>query len=58
MTGRQIGDRLIAEAERNLAIIVLSATSETYEVQGRGELQLGEFSCYDIFIMYEFDVIM
>ncbi|XP_051135796.1 uncharacterized protein LOC127254626 [Andrographis paniculata] len=41
LTGRQIGDRLMAEAERNLAINVLSGTSDSYEVQGRGELQLG-----------------
>ncbi|KAL3632293.1 hypothetical protein CASFOL_025277 [Castilleja foliolosa] len=41
LTGRQIGDRLMAEAERNLAINVLPSKSESYEVQGRGELQLG-----------------
>ncbi|GFP78769.1 GTP-binding protein typa/bipa homolog [Phtheirospermum japonicum] len=41
LTGRQIGDRLMAEAERNLAINVLPSMSESYEVQGRGELQLG-----------------
>ncbi|KAL3848809.1 hypothetical protein ACJIZ3_010691 [Penstemon smallii] len=41
LTGRQIGDRLIAEAERNLAINVLPGMSDSYEVQGRGELQLG-----------------
>ncbi|KAG8386833.1 hypothetical protein BUALT_Bualt03G0190200 [Buddleja alternifolia] len=41
LTGKQIGDRLIAEAERNLAINVLPGMSESYEVQGRGELQLG-----------------
>ncbi|KAL3821434.1 hypothetical protein ACJIZ3_007339 [Penstemon smallii] len=41
LTGKQIGDRLMAEAERNLAINVLPGTSDSYEVQGRGELQLG-----------------
>ncbi|CAN4105023.1 unnamed protein product [Withania somnifera] len=41
LTGGKIGDRLIAESETNLAINVLPSTSESYEVQGRGELQLG-----------------
>ncbi|KMZ64040.1 hypothetical protein ZOSMA_389G00140 [Zostera marina] len=41
MTGGKIGDRLSAEAETNLAINVIPGTSESYEVQGRGELQLG-----------------
>ncbi|PIA35051.1 hypothetical protein AQUCO_03600006v1 [Aquilegia coerulea] len=41
LTGGKIGDRLMAEAETNLAINVLPALSESYEVQGRGELQLG-----------------
>ncbi|RAL41676.1 hypothetical protein DM860_008858 [Cuscuta australis] len=41
LTGGKIGDRLMAEAETNLAINVLPSTSESYEVQGRGELQLG-----------------
>ncbi|KMZ68112.1 GTP binding Elongation factor Tu family protein, partial [Zostera marina] len=41
MTGGKIGDRLTAEAETNLAINVIPGTSESYEVQGRGELQLG-----------------
>ncbi|KAI3465779.1 hypothetical protein Pfo_022442 [Paulownia fortunei] len=41
LTGRQIGDRLMAEVERNLAINVLLGMSDSYEVQGRGELQLG-----------------
>lgn len=42
MTGTKIGDRLLAEAETNLAINVLpGALSDSYEVQGRGELQLG-----------------
>ncbi|KAF9588169.1 hypothetical protein IFM89_007858 [Coptis chinensis] len=41
LTGGKIGDRLMAEAETNLAINVLPAMSDTYEVQGRGELQLG-----------------
>lgn len=31
----------MAEAETNLAINVLPGLSESYEVQGRGELQLG-----------------
>lgn len=42
MTGGKIGDRLMAEAETNLAINVIPGLSESYEVQGRGELQLGE----------------
>ncbi|KAF3774250.1 GTP-binding TypA/BipA-like protein [Nymphaea thermarum] len=41
LTGGKIGERLMAEAETNLAINVLPGISETYEVQGRGELQLG-----------------
>ncbi|KAJ3695252.1 hypothetical protein LUZ60_000629 [Juncus effusus] len=42
LTGGKIGDRLNAEAETNLAINVLPGPlSESYEVQGRGELQLG-----------------
>ncbi|KAE8076006.1 hypothetical protein FH972_014682 [Carpinus fangiana] len=41
LTGGRIGDRLTAEAETNLAINVLPGLSESYEVQGRGELQLG-----------------
>ncbi|PNT08024.1 hypothetical protein POPTR_013G123700v4 [Populus trichocarpa] len=41
LTGGKIGDRLMAEAETNLAINVLPAIGESYEVQGRGELQLG-----------------
>ncbi|MCL7030489.1 hypothetical protein MKW94_013570 [Papaver nudicaule] len=41
LTGGKIGDRLMAEAEINLAINVLPALGESYEVQGRGELQLG-----------------
>lgn len=41
LTGGKIGDRLLAEAETNLAINVIPAQSESYEVQGRGELQLG-----------------
>ena len=43
LTGGKIGDRLMAEAETNLAINVLPGLAETYEVQGRGELQLGLF---------------
>lgn len=41
LTGGKIGDRLMAESETNLAINVLPGMSETFEVQGRGELQLG-----------------
>ncbi|CAA7410165.1 unnamed protein product [Spirodela intermedia] len=42
LTGGKIGDRLMAEAETNLAINVLPGLlSDSYEVQGRGELQLG-----------------
>jgi GTP-binding protein len=42
LTGAKIGSRLMAEAETNLAINVLPGPlSESYEVQGRGELQLG-----------------
>ncbi|KAI5338388.1 hypothetical protein L3X38_017659 [Prunus dulcis] len=41
LTGGKIGDRLSAEVETNLAINVLPGLSESYEVQGRGELQLG-----------------
>ncbi|XP_020527980.1 uncharacterized protein LOC18442254 isoform X2 [Amborella trichopoda] len=41
LTGGKIGDRLVAEAETNLAINVIPGLLDTYEVQGRGELQLG-----------------
>ncbi|KAL3502709.1 hypothetical protein ACH5RR_037158 [Cinchona calisaya] len=41
LTGGKIGDRLMAEAETNLAINVIPGQSDSYEVQGRGELQLG-----------------
>ncbi|XP_074302416.1 uncharacterized protein LOC141633970 [Silene latifolia] len=41
LTGGKIGERLMAEAETNLAINVIPGLSESYEVQGRGELQLG-----------------
>ncbi|KAK9152908.1 hypothetical protein Sjap_000388 [Stephania japonica] len=41
LTGGKIGSRLTAEAETNLAINVIPGLSESYEVQGRGELQLG-----------------
>ncbi|CAM8934918.1 unnamed protein product [Rhodiola kirilowii] len=41
LTGGRIGDRLMAEAETNLAINVLPGMAESFEVQGRGELQLG-----------------
>jgi hypothetical protein len=44
LTGAKVGNRLKAEAETNLAINVLPGPlSESYEVQGRGELQLGLF---------------
>ncbi|KAL9241148.1 hypothetical protein vseg_015290 [Gypsophila vaccaria] len=41
LTGGKIGERLMAEAETNLAINVIPGLSESFEVQGRGELQLG-----------------
>ncbi|KAF7833942.1 GTP-binding protein TypA/BipA-like protein [Senna tora] len=41
LTGGRIGDRLMAEAETNIAINVLPGLSDSFEVQGRGELQLG-----------------
>ncbi len=42
LTGRMIGDRLMREAESNVAIRVTeSAEKDAYEVAGRGELQLG-----------------
>lgn len=41
LTGGKIGDRLMAESETNLAINVIPGLSESFEVQGRGELQLG-----------------
>ncbi|GAB2274757.1 hypothetical protein Dimus_009530 [Dionaea muscipula] len=41
LTGGKIGERLAAEAETNLAINVIPGISESFEVQGRGELQLG-----------------
>ncbi|GAB2262989.1 hypothetical protein Droror1_Dr00003986 [Drosera rotundifolia] len=41
LTGGKIGERLVAEAETNLAINVIPGLSESFEVQGRGELQLG-----------------
>ena len=41
VTSRTIRDRLYAEAESNVAITVTDVTSETFEVGGRGELQLG-----------------
>lgn len=45
LTGGKIGDRLLAEAETNLAINVIPGLSESFEVQGRGELQLGLCFC-------------
>ncbi|CAH2600142.1 ribosome-dependent GTPase, ribosome assembly factor [Rhodovastum atsumiense] len=42
VTSRQIRDRLLREAEGNVAIrITESSESEAFEVAGRGELQLG-----------------
>jgi GTP-binding protein len=42
VTSRQIRDRLLREAEGNIAIKVTeSSESEAFEVAGRGELQLG-----------------
>jgi len=42
VTSRMIGDRLIREAEGNVAIkITESASKDAFEVAGRGELQLG-----------------
>lgn len=42
VTSRMIGDRLMREAEGNVAIRVsASAERDAYEVAGRGELQLG-----------------
>eukprot|EP01018_Ginkgo_biloba_P000080 Gb_16921 [translate_table: standard] len=42
LTGAKIGDRLMAEAESNLAINVVPVPgTDSYEVQGRGEMQLG-----------------
>ena len=42
VTSRQIRDRLLREAEGNVAIkITVSTESESFEVAGRGELQLG-----------------
>ncbi|WVZ03115.1 hypothetical protein V8G54_023921 [Vigna mungo] len=54
LTGGKIGDRLMAEAETNLAINVLPGLSESFEVQGRGELQLGfELSVSPPKVMYK-----
>jgi GTP-binding protein len=42
VTSRQIRDRLLREAEGNVAIKITESTeSEAFEVAGRGELQLG-----------------
>tara|TARA_B110000305_G_scaffold94134_1_gene106076 strand:+ start:37 stop:1371 length:1335 start_codon:yes stop_codon:yes gene_type:complete len=44
LTGRQIWDRLVAEAETNVALRVLNTAEgggDKFEVQGRGELHLG-----------------
>jgi GTP-binding protein len=42
LTSRMIGDRLFKEAETNIALrVAQSSTNESFEVSGRGELQLG-----------------
>ncbi len=42
LTSRMIGDRLFKEAETNIALKVnVSESNESFEVSGRGELQLG-----------------
>jgi GTP-binding protein len=43
LTGSKIGSRLVSEAESNVSILVRqdAAGGESFEVQGRGELQLG-----------------
>jgi GTP-binding protein len=42
VTSRQIRDRLMAEAEGNVAIhVTISSETDAFEVAGRGELQLG-----------------
>ena len=42
LTSRMIGDRLIKESEGNVSITIKrSEVDESYEVSGRGELQLG-----------------
>lgn len=44
LTGTKIGERLAAEAETNVSLRVLPVVGsggESFEVQARGELQLG-----------------
>jgi GTP-binding protein len=42
LTSRMIGDRLFKEAETNIALkVTQSPANESFEVSGRGELQLG-----------------
>lgn len=42
LTGSKIGQRLLAEAETNVSIrVIQQGDGEAFEVQGRGELQLG-----------------
>jgi GTP-binding protein len=42
LTSRMIGERLLREAETNIALkVAQSANNESFEVSGRGELQLG-----------------
>jgi len=61
LTGGKIGDRLLAEAETNLAINVIPGLAESYEVQGRGELQLGHtllINSQYSFFLYKYQGIM
>lgn len=67
LTGPKIGERLMAEAESNLSINVAATPGQdAFEVQGRGELQLGilienmrregfELSVSPPAVMYKFD---
>ena len=42
LTSRMIGERLLRESETNIALrVAQSANNESFEVSGRGELQLG-----------------
>eukprot|EP00160_Parvularia_atlantis_P001305 Unigene11048_Nuclearia_a/m.33781 Unigene11048_Nuclearia_a/g.33781 ORF Unigene11048_Nuclearia_a/g.33781 Unigene11048_Nuclearia_a/m.33781 type:complete len:295 (+) Unigene11048_Nuclearia_a:948-1832(+) len=41
LTSQQIGERLRGEAETNVSIRVMETQGEAFEVQGRGEMQLG-----------------
>ena len=47
LTGPKIGERLSAEAESNLSVNVApTPAQDAFEVQGRGELQLGIYTNY------------